>query len=734
MSGKTQPRPEFSTEQKVQDWLEATASGPGLRSFIKGTSAIETTLKQSGSPDFWPTFPIDYLSRLANLRAAKSVMGSLGGLTLVAKNTKNLSAAKGEQLFTDLLYCNEETSTFVVIEVKNQSGSVREAVTELLAYEHEILNHVPFSGSDDIKMVVVSREFSTLLDHAVTGLNTWTRRRVLCLRFDDTDKTPVLHIHIPKAWSAIGQMALPHDGVVTAALSFRPGPNLSDDQVRGVCETAAALMVREAERAGSSGFAIVARDQLYPGYADGPYLILAGVVNPFSFASAAASAGFLESASSPLADYILQGGVLGDLSVAWDWMTSDGGAAKDYLAAYGTASWGSVSHWHSLRAPVRWTASSVTPDRHLTPLSVDFWGVLGDYARDAVKRVGRMRRFKAGLAKPGLDWRHPLLGILLLDEVAGPPVVEAGQWTFSALFSAGMRLGRLLAFGCQFADADEKARMLLTAPLFWAEADAFEILQELAFRYVSAAEITVAPPIVKIGAYEDSKALAASVEALASWVCDHLIGAEGSKVMRDAFVGGLNFYGVFDPQFDATGSNPHIASVRADAAKIARHWLKLSVVSAFRDDRESEAVRREIEACFATLIPLGDGKDRALSEIDGLDDAVLIEALFEDIPRIVDAWHPQLAHTLGAAGLKGQDWDWFEEQICQARARGEKRPCIAISAGGHIGIATLPSDFPAPVVTDPQAEVLVSSNQSSCELILTVKWSDLRSGNVPGFD
>ena len=146
-----------------------------------------------------------------------------------------------------------------------------------------------------------------------------------------------------------------------------------------------------------------------------------------------------------------------------------------------------------------------------------------------------------------------------------------------------MRLGRLLAFGCQFADADEKARRLLTAPLFWAEADAFEVLQELAFRYVFAAEITVAPPVVKIGVYEDSKAFAASVEALASWVCDHLIGAEGPKLMRDAFVSGLNFYGVFDPQFDATGSNPKIASLRADAAETARHWLKFSVVAALRD-------------------------------------------------------------------------------------------------------------------------------------------------------
>lgn len=719
---------EFSTEKEVQDWLESAIANNTLISAIRGAKEVEAALRKSEASDFWPSFPIDYLSRLANLRAATSVLASFHSLELICKNTTNLSVAKGERLFADLLYCSNETSTFVVIEVKNQNGSVREAVTELLAYEHEILNQVPFSGSNDIKMVVVSRDFSTLLDHAITGLNTWTRRKVLCLRFDDTSDKPILHVHIPRAWSAIGQMTLPADGLVTAALSFRPSPELTEQETRAVCETAAALMVREAERAGGSGFAIVAYNHFYPGLADGPFLILAGVVNPFSFAQWAVDAGFLKNTSSPLAQYVLEGGVLGDLSMSWNWVSCDSGAAREYLSAYGSPSWGDFSDWRTIRHRDRWT--SIRMDRHITPISVDFWGVLGDYARDAVRRVERMRKFKLGLAKPGLDWRHPLLGVLLLDEVAIEPVVDAGQWTFSALFETGLRLGRFVAFASQYADADEHTERLLRAPLFWAEADAFGVLQELALRYGSSTEITTPPPIVKIGWYESAGVVEASVTALAEWVHRDFIGAN-QKLMHDAFYKGNVLYAVFDPQFGDATDNPQIASLFSTAVETARDWLKCSVVAATGGLRDSEAARVAIDDVFGALIPLRAGKEKALAAVDALSEKRLVDALFKDIPRIVDTWLPQLAHNLIAPSLKDCDWDWIEEQIRQARARGEKQPCIAIGADGRVGIASVSTKITVPEIKNVDQEVLLVINESSAEMFFVVTWADLRSGNIP---
>lgn len=282
MVSKGSKRTVFSKEQDLQDWLEAVVGADELSEVIEGEDGVESALRWTESEEFWPTFPIDYMTRVGNLRAAQRVLGSLNSLELVSKSNRSISQEKGESLFVDLLYCTRETSQFVLFEIKNQKATTREAISELLAYEHEALNHTPFSSANDIMMVVVSRDFPPLLEHAVTSLNTWSRRRILCLRFDDSGKRPRLAVHLPKAWTAIGQKGLPPSGLVTAAISFKPSKELNEGEVHSICSTAAALMVREAERTGGSGFAMVVENILYPRMAEGPFLLLVGAVNPFS--------------------------------------------------------------------------------------------------------------------------------------------------------------------------------------------------------------------------------------------------------------------------------------------------------------------------------------------------------------------------------------------------------------------------------------------------------------------
>ncbi|WP_234841408.1 recombinase family protein [Sinorhizobium meliloti] len=135
----------FDKEQQVQDWLESIIAEDRLSEVIVGADKVHESLAWSESPEFKPPFPIDYLTRLGNLRAAQHVLGELHTLELVSKNNRSISREKGERLFVDLLYCARETSRFILFEIKNQDGSAREAVTEITAYEHEALNHTPFS-------------------------------------------------------------------------------------------------------------------------------------------------------------------------------------------------------------------------------------------------------------------------------------------------------------------------------------------------------------------------------------------------------------------------------------------------------------------------------------------------------------------------------------------------------------------------------------------------------------
>lgn len=721
----------FSRERDVQDWLERVVASDTLSEVIDGADGIEGALRWTESDEFWPRFPIDHLTRIGNLRAARQVLGSLHSLELVSKSNRSISQEKGESLFADLLFCTRATSQFVLFEIKNQKATTREAVSELLAYEHEILNHTPFSSANDIMMVVVSRDFPPLLDHAVTGLNTWSRRRVLCLRFDDSGGGPRLVVHIPKAWSAIGQNGLSSAGLITAAISFEPSEDLDEDQVYAVCSTAAALMVREAERTGGSGFAMVAHNLLFPGMAEGPFLLLVGAVNPFGFLGQAQASGLLDKANSPIADYVLGGDREHDLIVSWDLLSCDGGAAIEYLKGYGRPTWESFSTWQDIRDVQRWRSSSISMDRHLTPISIDFWGVLGDFARDLIRHVGRMRNFMPGLARPGMDWRHPALGVNILDEIAFESPIDAGQWTFSAIFALGVRMGRLSAFGSQYANGDEDQQRKLMAAVFWAEADALNMIHEVSLRYIFAKEIVEPPPRISIGRYENSNEVMASFSAFAQWFVDHFIGTD-NELLAEAFITGIEVYAVFDPQFDAYRDNADVAASREEATRRARHWLKWSVVSAVGDGRDACAARQAIAESFGDRLPLSEGKDKAFEAIEGFTSDLLIDKLFLEIPKIVDSWHPQLAHTLAPMALVEHDWEWCQDQIRAARARGENYPCVILSAGGHLGIGRIPDEHLAPVVEDWETHVLFVDNESGFEMTLVVSWADLRAGNTPG--
>lgn len=721
----------FDREQQVQDWLESVITDDRLSDVIVGADKIREALMWSESPEFKPPFPIDYLSRLGNLRAAGHVLGELHTLELVAKNNRSISSEKGERLFVDLLYCARETSRFVLFEIKNQHGSSREAVTEIMAYEHEALNHTPFSSANDVMMVIVSRNFSTLLDHAVTGLNSWSHRRVLCLRFDDSQAEPQLIVHIPIAWSAIGQKGLTADGIVAATLSFTPASSLDEDDIHAVCSTAANLMVREAERSGGSGFAMVAYNHLYPRMANSPYLILAGVVNPFSFLKRAQSEGFLENSRSPICDFILKDGRTRELSACWSWLSNDGGAAVQYLEGYGSSEWALAQGWKDIRNIERWRYPGLTLDRHIMPVSVDFWGVLGDYARDAVRHVDRMRNFMSSCARPGMDWRHPILGVLLLDEIASTPPLIDGQWTFSALFRLGLLLGRFGSLSAQIADAEPEQKRLLQASSFWAEVDMAGILQEVALRYSSAEDIDEPPPTISVRRCKTGAEAFASVSDFADWILRAFIG-EDEQLMRSAFSTGWQTHAIFDWQFDAKLDDPQITRLRDLGVERARYWLKCSIIVASGDSRDASAANTAIIASFGDQIPLNEGKNAALAATNALNPTILIDKLLTQIPRIVDSWHPQLAHILTPVASIGHDWDWFEQQIAAAHKRGEKNPCICIGAGGEIAVGVLPSMPGIPKVDDVTQKVLLSSNSSGSETILVVSWEELRAGKVPG--
>jgi hypothetical protein len=558
----------FPNELAIQDWVRDKIAEGSLREVIQGIDALERIIGEYDAPDFLPDFPIDYWCRIQCLRSAKQVAGELFDLDLVSTNRQSISRTKTEALFVDLLYANKESGHFVIVEVKNAKSTARETITELLAYEHEVLNHLPFASSMDVCFVIVAREYSNLLDHAVTGLVAWGRKNVLCLRFDDSGADPILVVHIPQKWTGVGQKFLPATGIKTAQLSLYPNDDMESAQVLKVMETALAMLVRDAERIGGAGFAMIVEDHLHPKLTQSPFAIIAGAINPFCFMPQAEELRMGSDSDSPLAAYLLNDENREELPLGWAWIETVN-SVTEYLEAYGRPTWEGFDHWNNFRNVERWRHHSLTPDRHLCPLITDFWGTLGDYARDFIRNVKRVNHWMPGFSKPGLDWRHPHLGVYLLDNVCLQPVVQGGRWTFSALHSLGMRLGRLASIGSQFADAEPELKRMLQAQNFWAESDVIEVVHEVGWRYQIATELKVSPPKLPIGRSGDGTEFMKIATTFCDWVTKEFIGSS-NEMLQHAFVVGLQSYGLYEATCDIGGKSPETIRMKNIVADIGR--------------------------------------------------------------------------------------------------------------------------------------------------------------------
>ena len=133
-------------ESELQSRLELLIGEGAFLKSITNRDAPTKALKHSMSNSLLPPFPTDYLSRLRVAEAADYVLECCGKLECVATNRNNISRTKGELLFSDLLYCNTEYGVLFLFELKRGTQTPRQTVTELLAYEHEVLNYLPFTS------------------------------------------------------------------------------------------------------------------------------------------------------------------------------------------------------------------------------------------------------------------------------------------------------------------------------------------------------------------------------------------------------------------------------------------------------------------------------------------------------------------------------------------------------------------------------------------------------------
>lgn len=505
-------------EKELQGFVDKLIGDGRLVDSIAGWDEVESVaLDQVQGSERLLLLDDIVLHRVAD--AALMVRDRLVELTPVSNYTRSISLDRSEKLYADLLYVSPETGSVVVFEIKRAKATARETITELLAYEQELRNHLPFSARTDICFVVVSTDYAPLLDHSLSSLITWHGLKILCL---EADESLQLTVRLPSGWTSLGQDVIPARHIDTMTLRFTPHDPHADPVSTGcLLGSALDLIGREADRGGVTGFGFAWENSDYPIGSIEPAGLTVARVNPAGFLGAAKADYFLGAMTrSPLHKRVAELGC-GD---RWHPSSPELDAATRFLSSHGTVSWHRTGSWRDMRSDQRHRSTGPIMDRYAVPVVFNSWGLIGDYTRDLLTNPARLADTCGELAGAVVGTHTPDFALKVIDTIAPDEKIPTfgAQW-FSRL---GFRLARLWTYAKAYqVKTDPLVRNRIRSLLAWARADLAVPMTELQLA-ASLADTATRPPQLVIGPSNGGEPTEDPdvIRQLVTWIGDDLIG------------------------------------------------------------------------------------------------------------------------------------------------------------------------------------------------------------------
>lgn len=718
-------------ESELQAHIEHLVDDDSLLDAISAKERADSSMYSHENEAFLPTFPIDFLMRRNALFAAQHVLDRLHVLQPVSTSTSSISLDRSERLFPDLLLCNPERSVLILMELKRSGQTARETITELLAYEHEVRNHLPFLSNLDICHVIVSTEYTPLLDHSIAGLVTWESKQILCLEVSETAGDFALQVHIPSSWTSIGQRPLPADSISTAVLClYEEDENQGNDErnLLLTANTAVDLIAREADRANSHGFIMLWEDSWYGGMSQTRFNLTIGVVNPYSFVPAAVEAGFLSPSQSPLTDFVMTDERYLELCPDDSVHGRVCEKAIQILKEHCNPMWERFCSWDRDRSPIRTEDAVMLGLNHRAiPLRFEFWGALGDFARQYVTMPAIRKTLDPAIRKYSLDWRHPSVAIELLDRLTGMDLVRGGRFDCKTMFEIGLATGAFLSIAGTAADTENDDLKNLPASFAWYGATFGCAAKEIALRWMSTPDMPTKPPTVRF-ACEKGSPTVDDVQSLIKWICNHF--CEDSGVHKTCFQVGLQAVYVLDPYFATSIGEEGRQSVVPTLVEFGRAVVGRAVDEA-NDEGVAEDIRDNLRQVLKRDFPQIVVRGRLQQDgIDEIPEEDLIAGLSGPLFELLDHMCLPLVHSIAGLAPMDIDWQWIRDQVRELRSRGIRNAGVVVAADGTFGAGDLGEE--ASIITyDADEQVLVLYEVAgNIPMIMAYSWQDLENGKL----
>lgn len=718
-------------EKVLQEWIEQLVAAESLHEIIEGKDSVDPSTYFHKNENFIPSFPVDFLMRQRCLSAAEHVLGRLIMPEMVSTAATNLSLNRSERLFPDLLLCDMESGSLVLIEIKRSKSTERETATELLAYEHEIRNHYPFLSNLDICHVVIATEFSPLLDHSVAGLVTWNEKQVLCLKASGDEGAIRLEVHIPEVWTSIGQKPIPSESLVTVDLHLyqKSGESVVlPKEIERIADTALNLIARDGDRFNSHGFVMLWEDQQRRSEDLVHYCLTIGMINPYPFTVAAVAGEFIKESHTKLVEYVHRQLEESNICPFDSLLGKICHQAKSLLGEKLDPMWENFSTWESQRVPLMHLDAPMQGIQYRAlPLKFEFWGVLGSFARQFITMPAVRGYFDRLISVKNLDWRDPQVAIELLDRLVGLEAVQHGRFPCSAIFKIGNQIASFLSINFtmeQVARAEGDFKNL-PAMHMWYGTLLASSLREVLFRYNVTTEELPEPPVFERS--ENGYIEPESIISLVQWLQGEFL--KKSRAHQRCFQIGTKVHGLLNPDFAMGTSMEEKAIITEELAEFGR-WVLATSAKQFNESNAADdtllLISKSLENRFGLKLRNGEfsiGDCQAISSED------IVPAL-DEILELIDQITFPLFHPISPVGTMKVDWNWLRQQAQEMRNAG-KHPSLVILADGGYGIQDA-GIIGSILVHDGEKQILFTIEAGGAvPLTLVTTWEDLVKGILP---
>lgn len=698
-------------EDEIVAWLVELIENDQLANVIEGGEYVREVAETFRQESVLPSFGIDQLSRRASTHAAETVLGGLEGLQIVSVN-KSISLTKDEMLRPDILCFNPETRTFVIFEVKRDKSTEREAVSELAGYEQELRNVLPLLGQHDIHFVVVSTEWNVLLTHAVASLNTWSAKNCLALKVTASARPFSMACHIPTAWHPRGGVGLPDSAMQTIDVVFEARDQ--EDEVEWgspphTLITATHALARAGDRRGAHGFVLLWQDN--SGFGKGQWAWTLCGIDPIALQDWCNGQG-LASRSSALTQY-LDRQVAEAPSMVPSSTIKIAEEALPILRNRYEAEFGNAFSWCEKLSILQ---------RRALPVYFEFWGALGDHAREFVSHPGVRGRYVPYIESQEVDWTHPVVAMPLLAQISGQVPFPEGLIRCSDAFMAGVCIG-IHEFLAWVSDDSESEGEKLKALLKWCMLDLLELSIEMAEIARASLEVHEPPPPVS----ESRKTRLNATRALAEWTLNQLIGSD-HPLHCASFQLGREGAAFFSDRLEDEERSTFVEAHAEELAASLRELVAAVTVSAIRNGGGLAQAPALQQMLHRIGVNTGD-EQRLHTSLAAVPARDLLIAFLESEGKALDEVIPPVLHrTLPLSGIE-VDWEEVKRGIQAIHDGGFAWPAFLISQNGKFGTGRIADEMVAWLspIADPLQEVYFLDTRASHAMAVKMTWDELQA-------